>query len=320
MDRKKMKRNIDSLNINNLFGRILKIKSSGNCKNEILALYGHHSSLERMYSIADVLSDYGDVIMPDLPGLGGMDSFYKLGLKPNFDSYADYLAAFIKMRYKRKKVILVGFSFSVPIIIKTLQKYPELINRVEYVVSFVGFSHKDDFIFSKRFTKTATMLSSLGSLKLAACFLKNVVYRPFLIKTVYRLASSKHPKFRSLSNEDKNKSTNFEVELWQKNDLRTWFYTTKQMLQVDLCGEKVRNLEIYHVNTSDDAYLNPHNVTQHLNVIFDKVINFESDMINHMPTIVSSKNEASRFLPDDIKAVLQKNLINKKNKGAKIKK
>ena len=39
-----------------------------------------------------------------LPGLGGMDSFYSIGLKPSLDNMADYVASFIKLSYKRKKV------------------------------------------------------------------------------------------------------------------------------------------------------------------------------------------------------------------------
>jgi len=36
-------------------------------------------------------------------GIRGMDSFYKIGRAPTLDAFADYLAAFIKMRYRNRR-------------------------------------------------------------------------------------------------------------------------------------------------------------------------------------------------------------------------
>src|SRR3954468_11091969 len=102
------------LNINGLDGRMLKLPAPATKQaqgREILFVYGHHSSLERWWGLVQVLNRYGAVTMPDMPGFGGMDSFYKIGRKPTIDNMADYLAAFIKLRYKRKKIVIVGMSF-----------------------------------------------------------------------------------------------------------------------------------------------------------------------------------------------------------------
>src|SRR3954470_17459407 len=126
------------LNINRLDGRMLRLpaKSARQAKNrEILFVYGLHSSLERWWGLTQVLSRYGNVTMPDLPGFGGMDSFYKIGKKPTLDNMADYLAAFIKLRYKNKKLIIAGMSFGFVIATRLLQRYPELTKKVALLVS-----------------------------------------------------------------------------------------------------------------------------------------------------------------------------------------
>ena len=99
------------LEINGLTGRMLHMPAEGKHKSEILFIYGQHSSLERWWGLIQYLHHYGAVTVPDLPGFGGMDSFYKIGQKPTIDNLADYLAAFMKMRYRHKKVVIVGLSF-----------------------------------------------------------------------------------------------------------------------------------------------------------------------------------------------------------------
>ena len=72
------------LNVNGMRGRMLHLPAPNKNKTkEILLVYGHHASLERMYSFAQVINKYGIVTMPDLPGFGGMDSFYKIGKRQN---------------------------------------------------------------------------------------------------------------------------------------------------------------------------------------------------------------------------------------------
>jgi pimeloyl-ACP methyl ester carboxylesterase len=116
----KIKKHIAPLHVNGLNGRLLRLPAPKNKNREILLLYGHHSSLERMSGFAEVMNRYGAVTMPDLPGFGGMDSFYKIGEKPTLDNYADYLASIIKLRYKRRRVTIVGMSFAFPIILPFL--------------------------------------------------------------------------------------------------------------------------------------------------------------------------------------------------------
>src|SRR5215218_498478 len=99
------------LNMNGLEGRMLHVPAPAGKNREILLLYGHHAMLERWWGLVENLSEFGSVTMPDLRGFGGMDSFNKIGRYPNIDAFADYLAAFIKLRYKRKRITIIGISF-----------------------------------------------------------------------------------------------------------------------------------------------------------------------------------------------------------------
>jgi pimeloyl-ACP methyl ester carboxylesterase len=103
-------------------------------------VYGHHSSLERWWGVVQDLNQYGGVTMPDLPGFGGMQSLYKIGEKPDVDTLADYLAAFVKLRYKRRRVTIAGLSFGFVVATRMLQRYPDLVKKVDLLISVAGFA------------------------------------------------------------------------------------------------------------------------------------------------------------------------------------
>jgi pimeloyl-ACP methyl ester carboxylesterase len=111
------------LYMNGLSGRMLRYKAAKPKFKEILLIYGHHAMLERYWGLAENLREYGNVTMPDLPGFGGMESFYKLGTEPSIDVIADYLAAFVKMRYRGKRIIIAGVSFGFIVATRMLEKY-----------------------------------------------------------------------------------------------------------------------------------------------------------------------------------------------------
>lgn len=298
-----MSAHIEPLYMEGLRGRMLRMASKNKSSNEILLIYGHHSSLERMYSIAEVMNRYGAVTMPDLPGFGGMEPFYKLGLAPNFDNYADYLSAFIKLRYKRKKVVIMAMSFAVPLITYTLQKYPEIAKKVKFVVGVAGFTHKEDFIFSKQNYYLLRVFSWLGSRRIISGFLKTFVFQPYLIKATYRYLVPKHTKLKDATEMQREERINFEVKLWQVNDLRTWMYTLNQMLQIDLCSKQLK-MAMYNVVPQSDAYFNDHVVEQHMNIIFESYTKYETPLKAHVPSIVASADEIDPYFPKKLHTLL----------------
>ena len=118
----KIEKHIIPLNMNGLEGRMLVFKSKKKNHEEILFIYGQRSSIERWWGLIQLLHDYGHVTVPDMPGYGGMSSFYTIDKKPTLDNYADYLASFIKMKYKRRKIVIVGLSYGFAAVTRMLER------------------------------------------------------------------------------------------------------------------------------------------------------------------------------------------------------
>jgi pimeloyl-ACP methyl ester carboxylesterase len=303
MDFAKTKQYIHPLDMNGMKGRMLRMPPPTGINKEILLLYGHHSSLERMFGFAEVLNQYGGVTMPDLPGFGGMDSFYKIKEKPTIDTYADYLAAFVQLKYKRRKVIIIAMSFSVPLIIRMLQRYPELQKKVTFLVSTVGFVHRDDFVFSKKAYWGLRVLAKIGSYSLPAAFISNVILRGFVIRTSYNLVSDRHSKLKDAELSERKKRIDFETKLWKMNDVRTRMSTIRLMLTVDVCDQAIP-LPMYHVAPEKDRYFDNDIVEQHMRVIFESFELIETKMPSHAPSIIATAKEASAYVPRRIRKLL----------------
>lgn len=289
--------------MNGLKGRMLRLSPPPKKNREILLIYGHHASIERMFGIAEDLNQYGGVTLPDLPGFGGMQSFYSIKEKPTLDNLADYLAAFVKLRYKRKKVTIIGMSFGFVVAVRMLQKYPELIHKVDMFVSIVGFSHYEDFKIKRYVFLMLKTGARICSNKLMAAFVRHVVLRPLFIRIAYKLVADKHSKFKDANHAERDRRIDFEIGLWHSNDVRTYMHTTVTMMTLDICHSQV-NLPIYHVSVEHDRYFDHHIVEQHLKIIFPKVYLVRSKMPNHAPTVVASAKSAAPFIPARLRKLL----------------
>lgn len=291
------------LYINGLNGRMLRMPAPKNHNREILFIYGHHSTIERWWGLIQDLNQYGAVTVPDLPGFGGMDSFYKIGQKPTLDAMADYLAAFVKMHYKRRRVSIAGLSWGFLVATRMLQRYPDLAKKVDLMVSVVGFAHEDDFMFTRRRHTAYVMATRFFSLKAPSIFFKNVLLHPSLLRLAYaRTHNAKH-KFTDASKEQYKELMDFEVHLWHANEARTHMATTVEMLTVDNCGKRV-DLPLWHVAVEGEKYFDNRLVEQHLNVIFSSVKVAVSSLNNHAPSVIATKEESAPLIPDELRKVL----------------
>ncbi len=297
---------ISSLNINGLEGRMLKIKAKKLKETEILFVYGHHSTLERWWGLIQVLTNYGNVTVPDLPGFGGMDSFYKISKKPTIDNYADYLATFITLQYQKKKIVIVGLSFGFVVVTRMLQRHPNLTSKVTLLISIVGFAHKDDFIFSKTRYYSYLLTSRFFSNYIFSKFFRYVILSSPVIRLAYAKTYNAKHKFAGI--EDviiHNQIIDFEIELWHSNDLRTWMYTTNEFLKLDNCKIRVK-LPVWHVMVSKDNYFNNSLVEQHMRIIFSNYNGVTSNAENHAPSIIADEHMAQYMVPLKLKRILSK--------------
>ena len=294
---------IKPLNINRLEGRVLRLPApNARRSREILLLYGSHSSLERMYTLATEFNRYGPVTMPDWPGFGGMDSLFRIGKKPDIDTMADYLAAFVKLRYRRRRFTIVGMSYGFVVATRMCQRYPDLAAKVDFVVSVVGFARYDDFKIAQRSLRSMKIGSQILKLRLP-CLVASAIIKGPVVSATYNLLAKKHVKMRDANSVELKQRIEFEKVLWRINDLRTYFYTGHSMLTVDLC-DKQTPLTVYHVAVQNDQYFNNKLVEQHLAVIYANVTTIDIKLGAHMPTILATPKEVAPFIPNKLRKLL----------------
>ena len=294
------------LDINGMEGRMLYMEAPKNKANKhILFVYGHHSSLERWWGLVEVMNRYGSVTMPDLPGFGGMDSFYKLNKKPTVDNMADYLAAFIKLRFRRKRVVLVGMSFGFVVITRMLQRYPELTKKITLLVSLVGFGHHEDFTFSKSRYRAYLLGTKMLSHRLPASIFRHIALHPVVLKRFYAKTHNAKHKFKSAKDDDDlQRLLEVEVGLWHDNDVRTWAFTTTELLKLDNCFKRV-DLPVWHVGSKADHFFDNHLVEQHLQIIFTKFNSAMIDLGSHAPSVIADAKTAAPLIPPALKRALR---------------
>lgn len=296
---------IQPLYINGLNGRMLHMPAPKGSNLEMLVVYGHHALLERWWGLVQNFNDFGAVTMPDLPGFGGMDSFYKIGKAATIDNYADYLAAFIKMRYKHRRVVIVGISFGFVVATRMLQRYPELVPKVDFLVSAVGFMHRDDFLFTKWRWRFYRYGAALFSTPLLPFFFRHIGLNAPMLRLVYsRTHNAKH-KFNEVTGKaDKfRQMMDLEIRLWQENDVRTYMKTTTEFLTLDNCKKPV-NLPVWHVCTKHDFYFNNDIIEQHMRVVFSGFNKAYINIKTHAPSILADKKASAIMLPPKVRRAL----------------
>lgn len=296
---------IEPLYVNGMRGRILRMPAPRNKNREILFVYGHHSTLERCWGIADDLNQYGAITVPDIPGFGGMDSFYKIGKEPSLDNLADYLASLVKLNYRRKRLTIIGFSFGFVIATRMLQRYPDIAKKVDLLVSAVGFAHADDFAFTRIRHSFYLFLSKLFSYRYTSFIFRHLVLNSFVLRLAYGKTRNAKDKFSGLNKSERGELMKFEIELWQRNDVRTHMATSVAFLTLDNCQKKVA-LPVWHVAVDGDRYFDNHRVEQHMSIIFDDFHLARSHMENHGPSVILDKEAAQPFTPIVIRKLLSK--------------
>lgn len=295
------------LNMNGLRGRMLRMPPPQKKKREVLMVYGHHSSLERWYSFAQVLNDFGGVTMPDLPGFGGMDSFYKIGETPDLNTMADYLASVVKLRYRGRRFTIAGTSYGFIIATRMLLNYPEIAKKVDLLISVVGFAHHEDFNFSKSRMTIYRLAAHLISNRFVAPLFRNVALHPMVLRSVYHRTHNAKHKFAGYDREQKEALTEFEIVLWRINDVRTHMRTSTSMLQLNNCYAQV-DLPVYHIGVDVDHYFNNRLVEQHMRIIFNDFIYIKAPLDRHVPNVLASKEESAKLFSTKIRRLLNKKI------------
>lgn len=290
---------ISPLVINGLNGRVMRLPAPKSKNREIILAYGQHSSLERWWGLALALNQYGATTVPDLPGFGGMDSLYKIGKPATVDNLADYLKDFINENYKNKKITLVGMSLGFPIATRMLQKYPEMIDRVDMLISVVGFCHHDDFVFPKRQQRFYKYASRFLSLRWTSAFYQNVFASPWFIRRAYKYSRVAKEKFEGKDAAELKATIEAEVILWKINDIRTQMRTNHEMFTLDSTKRPI-DLPVWHVAVDKDRYFDNRSVAKHMREVFSSFEMFTSHVESHAPSIIADMESAAAYLPEKL--------------------
>ncbi len=304
------KNEVTPLQVGGLNGRLLKLPARNGQERDILLLYGLHSSLERMYTTAKFHSNYGRVWMPDLPGFGGMDSFYQVDRQPDIEDYADYLYTFIKTyKLDSRKIRIVAMSFGFLVATKMLQKYPELTENVEFVISFVGFGKSSDFTLTSLQRPAAQAAFKFGYSKTGGALINGLIFNKLSLKIMliaFRVINP-NPKYRHDTKEARVKAGEMEHHLWSSNDTRTKFYTYKVLSDFDLTKDSSPiNLNLYDMTTPTDQYFDSKSVRATLSKLYKKSSTHMANIKLHAPSVIGSEEEVAKIYPDAIKKILAK--------------
>jgi pimeloyl-ACP methyl ester carboxylesterase len=297
--------NITQLETQGLKGRVLRIasKKPESAGHNILLIYGHHASLERYATIADNLSQYGEVTMPDLPGFGGMESFRKLGKEPDIAEFADYMAAFIRENYQDNNVTIVGFSYGLPVATLMLQRYPELERQINSVVSIVGFASAKALKLSKK-AETFYRLSAKTFKNYPVSLIAGrLITNDISISLAYGRFGNSVSKFDCKSGQERKKVVKEEISLWQNNDFWTYAWVVYDTFTIDLTSHKLK-IPLLHVQVSGDQYFNATQNVQDLQKIYPNTKVFSANLATHAPTSLEDPDEVEKLIPVELKIAL----------------
>ncbi|MDB5184680.1 MAG: hypothetical protein JWN38_488 [Candidatus Saccharibacteria bacterium] len=296
---------IKPLVIDGLHGRVLSLPAPEDHDREILFIYGQHSTIERWRGLSAVFNEYGAVTMPDLPGFGGMDSFYKIGKEPTMDNLADYLATFIKSQYGDKRLSIAGMSIGFAMVTRMLQRHPDIAERVDLLVSIVGLAHHDDFLFTPGRMRFYRIGSTIFSRRLPAWIFRNVFLQPAWLRRVYKYSRNAKQKFEDKDKAELRQTMDMEIILWHANDLRTQMFTNLEMFKLDNCTTRLP-MPVWHVDVEADRYFDGTQVERHYRMIFSDFYVARSDVDNHAPSVIADAQTAAPYLPPALRHELSK--------------
>lgn len=299
-------KNIKLLSINGMHGRMVHINNKDSDKL-IIYIHGLHTMAERHYSLCEYFADYGTVYAPDMPGFGGMDSFYSIGLEPSYENYADYILTFIKSLNipKDKKLCLIGLSFGTQVMIKLLQRHPEIAERKPQLLSLGGIASYKDMPERRLFRFSILIVSAFTMTRFGNWFMSWFVFNPISFRLILLFLITMNPKYKADHNE-RRAIYAMEYNLWRGEDHRTHARTAWMLLHTDLAAgdRKKIPLELNDVYIKKDQYVDHKKSAKTMSTIFKKYKPIEMAIDSHAPSLAADKAEVARFLPKEIGKIL----------------
>ncbi|MEO7364496.1 MAG: hypothetical protein ABIV43_03245, partial [Candidatus Saccharimonadales bacterium] len=138
-----------------------------------------------------------------------------------------------------------------------------------------------------------------------ALFIRYGCLNRFVLSNLYTHMWGSKRRFIEVSKADFYANMTFEVELWQKNDVRTHWLTTSEFLRLDNCDRRI-NMPVWNVPTSGDQYFDNNLIEQHMRVVYTDYVVEVAQSKAHTPPILADKHEMSVLLPPKLRRALAK--------------
>jgi len=276
----------------------------GRNNKEILVVYDRLGSIEEWWELVRVLNRFGAVTKTDLPGFGGMESFYKIKERPTVDRLADYMAAFVKLRFKRKQLIIVGIGFGFVIVTRMLQRYPDVAKKVSLVVSINGYAHKDDFRLNSSQRLFYRVGGWLGSRRIPAPSIQLMGLRSSLLRWYYLYWPTNVALLNEMDEATKQLFLSVKVSSWQRTNLRTHLSTLSESMKLDNCKKPI-DIPLWHIPITADNRLDQQLVEQHLKVVYRDYHQNTVDLSKTSMILLDNK-AATQLLPTKLRRALAK--------------
>lgn len=291
---------VRTITVQGLKGRMLTHPPRDNHKRTIVFIYGIHGSLERFYGVIHFLARFGQVIVPDLPGMGGMESFYKNGKRPTLDNYGDYLADFLSQEVPEGRLTLVGLSFGFVVITRMLVRHPALSERTDMVISTMGLADGRDINIRGAYRMFANAVFWAERTRPLDRAFHYLMTRAWMMKLIYHGGS---PKMKALPPADRPGFIAFESYLWRCNDMRTYGECMGELFALRQVADHVP-LPVHHISTPRDHWLDVASAHRHIGEIFTEVIAHPSKLSNHGGTAYADEDEAREIIPGTVVKLL----------------
>lgn len=292
---------IHDIEVMGLNGREIIINNADYPDKNFLYIGGQHNLLEKLYPVADFLSDFGSVYFPDTPGFGGMDSFAKIDKPINIDSYADYLHQYILQKDLRN-IWLSATSISTLFVIRLLQKYPELHPRIDNVLALVGLSHARDFAIPAHIKLPIIALCKFAQFSIGSKIAHAIGFNRYSFKILLWLIRKNHSKFNETKPEEIDQHMKTEAKCWTSNDHQTHAKSTLFMFNADLESDQQDKIPftMHNVAVSSDQYFDQDRMNTSMNNLFSgyKVFTVQQDA--HSPADLGTKAGLQQKMPAEL--------------------
>lgn len=281
-------------------------------KLQIVFVNGHHSNIERVYPLLEYLHKFGTVYCPDLPGFGKSEPFRTR--RPGLEQEADFLHYFCKRHLTEEPVVLIGASMGFMVGTLCLMKHPKMQDQCKGVVNIAGFVTSDSLRFSSRRMGVFRRFTGWMSRRWVARSIQRHLFNQKWLMRRFVEQSLIKKDYRNFSEEQKIIAREFDLQLWQENDLYTHFSTLHDILHLDITGEKIR-IPLYAIYTKHDKYIKSEGFARSLKRVYPNSRVIRYGLKGHAPVYVASMKEYTKLIPQDVIGFLRKESKKLKIKG-----